>query len=108
MFAQPWMPDQAGMTVGHEANRQLSGKPWIGHPTTGKPPYTFGDNRCVSTPNPHPPSELTLRIHQAITQAGGWIGFDRFMAMACTSRAWVTTPTPCKSSAPCPLRAAIL
>ena len=47
-----------------------------------KPPYTFGDNRCVSTPNPHPPSELTLRIHQAITQAGGWIGFDRFMAMA--------------------------
>jgi SAM-dependent MidA family methyltransferase len=36
----------------------------------------------VSTPNPHPPSELTLRIHQAIAQAGGWIGFDRFMAMA--------------------------
>ncbi|ALK87588.1 class I SAM-dependent methyltransferase [Limnohabitans sp. 63ED37-2] len=27
-------------------------------------------------------SELTLRIHQAIAQAGGWIGFDRFMAMA--------------------------
>jgi SAM-dependent MidA family methyltransferase len=36
----------------------------------------------VSTPNPHSPSELTLRIHQAIAQAGGWIGFDRFMAMA--------------------------
>ncbi len=36
----------------------------------------------MSTPNPHPPSELTLRIHQAIAQAGGWIGFDRFMAMA--------------------------
>jgi SAM-dependent MidA family methyltransferase len=50
------------------------------HP--GKPPYTFGDNRRVSTPNPHSPSELTLRIHQAIAQAGGWIGFDRFMAMA--------------------------
>ncbi|WP_100119411.1 class I SAM-dependent methyltransferase [Limnohabitans sp. G3-2] len=27
-------------------------------------------------------SELTLRIHQAIAQSGGWIGFDRFMAMA--------------------------
>jgi SAM-dependent MidA family methyltransferase len=27
-------------------------------------------------------SELTLRIHQAIAKAGGWIGFDRFMAMA--------------------------
>ena len=36
----------------------------------------------MSTPNPHPPSELTLRIHQAIAHAGGWIGFDRFMAMA--------------------------
>ena len=48
----------------------------------GKPPYTFGDNHRVSTPNPHPPSELTLRIHQAIAQAGGWIGFDRFMAIA--------------------------
>jgi SAM-dependent MidA family methyltransferase len=47
-----------------------------------KPPYTFGDNRRVSTPNPNLPSELTLRIHQAIAQAGGWIGFDRFMAMA--------------------------
>ncbi len=50
------------------------------HPS--KPPYAFGDNRCVSTPNPHPPSELTPLIHQAIAQAGGWIGFDRFMAMA--------------------------
>ena len=28
------------------------------------------------------PPELTLRIHQAIAQAGGWMGFDRFMAMA--------------------------
>jgi len=36
----------------------------------------------VSTPNLNPPSELTQRIHQAIAQAGGWIGFDRFMAMA--------------------------
>jgi SAM-dependent MidA family methyltransferase len=36
----------------------------------------------VSTPNPNLPSELTLRIHQAIAHAGGWIGFDRFMAMA--------------------------
>jgi SAM-dependent MidA family methyltransferase len=36
----------------------------------------------VSTPNPNLPFELTLRIHQAIAHAGGWIGFDRFMAMA--------------------------
>jgi SAM-dependent MidA family methyltransferase len=36
----------------------------------------------VTKPNPHPPSELTPRIHQAIAQAGGWLGFDRFMAMA--------------------------
>ncbi len=36
----------------------------------------------MSSPNPHPPSELTPLIHQAIAQAGGWIGFDRFMAMA--------------------------
>ena len=28
------------------------------------------------------PSALAPRIHQAIAQAGGWIGFDRFMAMA--------------------------
>lgn len=27
-------------------------------------------------------SELSQRIHQAVVQAGGWIGFDRFMAMA--------------------------
>jgi SAM-dependent MidA family methyltransferase len=46
-----------------------------------KPPYTFGDNHRVSTPNPHPPCELTPLIHLAISQAGGWIGFDRFMAM---------------------------
>jgi SAM-dependent MidA family methyltransferase len=51
-------------------------------PAPLKPVNTFGDNHRVSTPNPHPPSELTLRIHQAIAKAGGWIGFDRFMAMA--------------------------
>jgi SAM-dependent MidA family methyltransferase len=50
------------------------------HP--GKPLNTFGDNHRVSTPNPHHPCELTPLIHQAIAQAGGWIGFDRFMAMA--------------------------
>jgi SAM-dependent MidA family methyltransferase len=48
----------------------------------GKPPYTFGDNHRVSTPNPRSSSDLTPLIHQAIAQAGGWIGFDRFMAMA--------------------------
>ncbi|MGV1043846.1 class I SAM-dependent methyltransferase [Limnohabitans sp.] len=45
-------------------------------------PNAFGDNQGVSKPNINPPSELTSRIHQAIAQAGGWIGFDRFMAMA--------------------------
>jgi SAM-dependent MidA family methyltransferase len=42
----------------------------------------FGDNHRVTTPNPKPLSELTPRIHQAIAQAGGWLPFDRFMAMA--------------------------
>ena len=51
-------------------------------PAPLKPVKPFGDNHSVSTPNTHPPSELTLRIHQAIVKAGGWIGFDRFMAMA--------------------------
>ena len=46
-----------------------------------KTPCGLGDNRRVTTPNTSP-SELTQRIHQAIAQAGGWIGFDRFMAMA--------------------------
>ena len=44
--------------------------------------HAFGDNRRVTAPNLNPSSELTQRIHQAIAQAGGWIGFDRFMAMA--------------------------
>ena len=44
--------------------------------------HTFGDNSGVSTLNPSAPSDLTLRIHQAIARAGGWLGFDRFMAMA--------------------------
>jgi SAM-dependent MidA family methyltransferase len=47
-----------------------------------KTPCGFGDNHRVSTPNLNPSSELTPRIHQAIAQAGGWIGFDRFMATA--------------------------
>ncbi len=40
-----------------------------------------GDNQSVSPDFPLS-SELTQRIHQAIAQGGGWIGFDRFMAMA--------------------------
>jgi SAM-dependent MidA family methyltransferase len=36
----------------------------------------------VTAPNLNPSSELTQRINQTIEQAGGWIGFDRFMAMA--------------------------
>jgi len=42
----------------------------------------FGDNPWVSTPKPTPSCELTQRIHQVIALAGGWLGFDRFMAMA--------------------------
>jgi SAM-dependent MidA family methyltransferase len=41
----------------------------------------LGDNQGVTTDH-SPPSELTQRIHHAIAQAGGWLGFDRFMAMA--------------------------
>ena len=41
----------------------------------------LGDNPGVTTPNTSS-SELSQRIHQAIAQAGGWIGFDRFMVMA--------------------------
>jgi SAM-dependent MidA family methyltransferase len=36
----------------------------------------------VTTSNLKPSSELTPLIHQAIAQADGWLGFDRFMAMA--------------------------
>jgi SAM-dependent MidA family methyltransferase len=43
---------------------------------------TFGDNPGVPSPNLSPSSALTPLIHQAIAQAGGWMGFDRFMAMA--------------------------
>ena len=39
------------------------------------------DNRQVTDASPLS-SELAQRIHHAIAQAGGWIGFDRFMAMA--------------------------
>jgi SAM-dependent MidA family methyltransferase len=42
----------------------------------------FSDNSRVTYPSPSSPSELTQRIHRAIAQAGGWLGFDRFMAMA--------------------------
>ena len=50
-----------------------------GHRPEGGAP-TQGDNRCV-TPTASISCELTQRIQHAITQAGGWIGFDRFMAM---------------------------
>ena len=36
----------------------------------------------MTPPKPAAPNELTHRIHQAIAQAGGWLPFDRFMAMA--------------------------
>ncbi len=51
-----------------------------GHRPEGGAP-TQGDNRCV-TPTTSISSELAQRIQHAITQAGGWLGFDRFMAMA--------------------------
>lgn len=45
-------------------------------------PPAFGDNPRVTPPKPTAPNELAHRMHQAIAQAGGWIGFDRFMALA--------------------------
>ncbi len=51
-----------------------------GHRPEGGAP-TQGDNRCV-TPTAFISSELAQRIQQAIAQADGWLGFDRFMAMA--------------------------
>ncbi|WP_396430843.1 class I SAM-dependent methyltransferase [Limnohabitans sp.] len=45
-------------------------------------PWPFGDNHRVNPSNAIGPSELHQRIQHAIAQAGGWLGFDRFMAMA--------------------------
>ena len=81
MESQTWMPDQVRHDIG-ESKPLIIGQAMNSDPATVKPVKPFGDNHCVSPPNPHPPSELNLRIHQAIAQAGGWIGFDRFMAMA--------------------------
>ncbi len=47
-----------------------------------KMPWPFGDNHRVNPSNAIGPSELHQRIQHAIAQAGGWLGFDRFMAMA--------------------------
>ena len=60
--------------MNYRASRRLEVGPAL------KTPRGLGDNRRVTTPNTTP--ELSQRIHQAIAQAGGWIGFDRFMAMA--------------------------
>jgi len=51
-------------------------------PEAHKDPDAFGDNPDVPMSKPSTPSELTQRIHHAIAQAGGWIGFDRFMTLA--------------------------
>ena len=40
------------------------------------------DNRWVSNTHPNAPPELQDRLHRAIAAAGGWLAFDRFMAMA--------------------------
>ncbi|PUE61704.1 hypothetical protein B9Z45_04870 [Limnohabitans sp. 2KL-17] len=45
-------------------------------------PWPFGDNHRVNPSNAIGPSELHQRIQHAIAQAGCWLGFDRFMAMA--------------------------
>ncbi|MEY4027386.1 MAG: hypothetical protein RLZZ329_1106 [Pseudomonadota bacterium] len=66
----------------HETKRQLSGKRPTLEFIRPKTLNAFGDNPRVSTPKPTPSCELTQRIHQAIALAGGWLGFDRFMAMA--------------------------
>jgi len=81
MGSQTWMPDQARHDIGL-SKPAIIGQAMNSDPAPLKPVNTFGDNHRVSTPNPHPPAELTALIHQAIAQAGGWIGFDRFMAMA--------------------------
>ncbi|MGV0961745.1 MAG: class I SAM-dependent methyltransferase [Limnohabitans sp.] len=54
----------------------------MAQPLTAKTPRGLGDNLGVTTTNTPISSELSQRLHQAIAQAGGWIGFDRFMAMA--------------------------
>lgn len=51
-------------------------------PLPHKALQAFGDNPGVSIPQPTSSTQLPALIHQAIAQAGGWIGFDRFMAMA--------------------------
>ena len=40
------------------------------------------DNRPVTDASPTSLPELQKRLHNAITAAGGWLPFDRFMAMA--------------------------
>jgi len=40
------------------------------------------DNRPVTDASPTSLPELQQRLHSAITAAGGWLPFDRFMAMA--------------------------
>jgi SAM-dependent MidA family methyltransferase len=59
----------------------VSGKPQAIAPRAGLLHGQTKDNRGVTDASPLSP-ELTQRIHQAIAQAGGWLGFDRFMAMA--------------------------
>jgi SAM-dependent MidA family methyltransferase len=42
----------------------------------------LGDNRQVSTEHASLTSPLLQRVHEAIAAQGGWLPFDRFMAMA--------------------------
>jgi SAM-dependent MidA family methyltransferase len=75
---RPFSPARRIAKPDHNYRRSQAGGP----AGAAKALHTFGDNRRVTMPTPHPSSELTQRIHQAIAQAGGWLGFDRFMAMA--------------------------
>ncbi len=44
--------------------------------------WALGDNSGVKTEHPSLTTTLNLRIRQALEQAGGWMPFDAFMAMA--------------------------
>jgi SAM-dependent MidA family methyltransferase len=53
-----------------------------GHGPPLKPATPSATIAFVTTSSMTEPSALPQRIHHAIAQAGGWLGFDRFMAMA--------------------------
>ena len=82
MLVYPWMPGQARHDSLPSKLPIIGEAPGSGRLHPPKTPCGMGDNLGVTMPCTAPPSELTPRIHQAIAQAGGWLPFDRFMAMA--------------------------